>query len=220
MKDTKHKQTTRRKALKNIALGGGVLGASQIGAEKWVKPVVDSIVLPAHAATTDSTGASSGGVTPAPLLRFSLSLTEVKPSEANTSIQAGKSRYIADQAMEQLQDLLVPSAQAGEATTTEEFYLGQVAGSLYHFKYVRVQGGHSGGIVFTNEVEGDISIGQTVGMVESFCGQPGRSYSVTLVSATAGGTAVLNMSRFRGDLILNSAPNATPPASPGECIDD
>ncbi len=41
--------TTRRRAL--LGLAGGVVGASQLPTT-WTKPVVDSVILPAHAQTT------------------------------------------------------------------------------------------------------------------------------------------------------------------------
>jgi hypothetical protein len=46
-------QEKRRKAVKNILMAGGsAITAGQLGSEKWIKPVVDSVVLPAHAATS------------------------------------------------------------------------------------------------------------------------------------------------------------------------
>ena len=46
-------QDKRRKALKNILISGGsVITAAQLGKTAWTKPVIDSVVLPAHAQTT------------------------------------------------------------------------------------------------------------------------------------------------------------------------
>jgi len=48
-----HKTTDRRKVL--IGLSGGIIGAIQLP-ESWTKPVVDAVILPSHAATTDDSG--------------------------------------------------------------------------------------------------------------------------------------------------------------------
>jgi hypothetical protein len=40
---------TRRKVLKSVAIGGGLLGTLKVMPEKWSKPVIGSVVLPAHA---------------------------------------------------------------------------------------------------------------------------------------------------------------------------
>jgi len=51
----RHAQS-RREVLKRLAVGGVVLGgAAQILPKKWMKPVVDSIVLPVHAQATGGT---------------------------------------------------------------------------------------------------------------------------------------------------------------------
>ena len=45
---------SRRKALKTMLAGGSVASVSAIATkEQWMKPVVQSTILPAHAATTD-----------------------------------------------------------------------------------------------------------------------------------------------------------------------
>ena len=42
----------RRKLLKSVAAGGGAIIAGKAIPESWVKPAVDSVVLPAHAQTS------------------------------------------------------------------------------------------------------------------------------------------------------------------------
>ena len=39
----------RRKLLKSLVAGGGVWTTAKVLPESWQKPVVDSIILPAHA---------------------------------------------------------------------------------------------------------------------------------------------------------------------------
>jgi hypothetical protein len=45
----------RRKLLKSLAAGGGVWTTSKVLPESWQKPVVDSIILPAHAGFSPKT---------------------------------------------------------------------------------------------------------------------------------------------------------------------
>ena len=55
---------SRRKALKTIAAGTAAAGAMALTG-KWSKPVVDTIILPAHAQATNGAG-PVGTTTPAP----------------------------------------------------------------------------------------------------------------------------------------------------------
>ena len=59
----------RRNVVKSIAAGSSAVIAGISPAESWVKPVIDSVLLPVHAATTDanlsyfgSVNANEGGV--------------------------------------------------------------------------------------------------------------------------------------------------------------
>ena len=42
---------SRRKLLKSIAAGSGAIVAGKSLQEKWTRPVVDSVMVPAHAQT-------------------------------------------------------------------------------------------------------------------------------------------------------------------------
>lgn len=57
----------RRKALKAILAGSGAVAAVKAGENTWSKPLVDSVVMPAHAqssvAGSGSGTGSSGGAT-------------------------------------------------------------------------------------------------------------------------------------------------------------
>ena len=48
--DEKEQIESRRKALRKILISGGVVAGASFLPDKWVKPVVDSIVVPAHGA--------------------------------------------------------------------------------------------------------------------------------------------------------------------------
>lgn len=54
---------SRRNILKTFSAGSGVVAAGSVLPEAWVKPIVNQVVLPAHAQTTDDSDASAGGVT-------------------------------------------------------------------------------------------------------------------------------------------------------------
>ena len=58
----------RRRALKKIVVGGSVVSSSVMLPKAWVKPVIDQIIVPAHAQTSPSptTTAPPGQTTPAP----------------------------------------------------------------------------------------------------------------------------------------------------------
>ena len=51
----KKSNESRRQLLKSIAAGSGAVIAGKNLPEKWTKPVVDSVMLPAHAQTSPST---------------------------------------------------------------------------------------------------------------------------------------------------------------------
>lgn len=55
--------TSRRKLLKSLAAGSGAIVAGKSLPESWSRPVVDSVMLPAHAETSPSSGPFAGGVT-------------------------------------------------------------------------------------------------------------------------------------------------------------
>jgi len=69
----KKSNDSRRKLLKSIVAGSGTVVAGKSLPESWSKPVIDSVVLPAHAVTTDEE-------TPAPLNYFG----PVEVSERNS----------------------------------------------------------------------------------------------------------------------------------------
>ncbi len=53
----------RRTALKTMLVGAGVTTASRAGPAKWRKPLIESILLPAHAATTPGATTTPGVTT-------------------------------------------------------------------------------------------------------------------------------------------------------------
>ena len=55
------RKDSRRKLLKSIAAGSGAVVVGKSLPETWSKPVINSVVLPAHAETTDDTGSLPAG---------------------------------------------------------------------------------------------------------------------------------------------------------------
>lgn len=53
-------ENSRRKLLKSIALGGGAIVSGKSLPEQWARPVVDTMMLPAHARTSLTTFTSGG----------------------------------------------------------------------------------------------------------------------------------------------------------------
>ena len=62
MADTKSSDS-RRKLLKSIAAGSGAIVAGKSLPENWIKPVVDSLVFPAHANTSSEPPPPPEGLT-------------------------------------------------------------------------------------------------------------------------------------------------------------
>ncbi len=58
------KNQDRRKAIKKIAVGVGVLAGYSVLPEKWIQPIVGQIVLPAHAGTSGTTMAAAPTAAP------------------------------------------------------------------------------------------------------------------------------------------------------------
>jgi hypothetical protein len=44
--------SSRRRLLKKLAIGGGVVTTASSLPEKWKKPVIESVITPAHAQTS------------------------------------------------------------------------------------------------------------------------------------------------------------------------
>lgn len=49
----KSKETARRRVLKRLVAGGGVVATGKIMPDDWHRPVVESVILPAHAQTSE-----------------------------------------------------------------------------------------------------------------------------------------------------------------------
>jgi hypothetical protein len=70
-KQTEDRELSRRKLLERVALGGAAISVTLLPS-KWVKPVVETIVVPAHAQVS---GPSPSAPVPSPSFTPGLSLT-------------------------------------------------------------------------------------------------------------------------------------------------
>ena len=119
----------RRKLLKTAIAGGGILGASHITMDKWLAPVIDSVVLPAHALTTDSTTQYS----------FVDPDFEILPAPGAIGAEIGMAGAMQNSASiaSQIAEMLIPSAHAAVAIqappTRLELYLEKIEDNAYKF---------------------------------------------------------------------------------------
>lgn len=134
MSEKKSRNNQRRKVLKTVVIGSGVLGAGQFTTGKWVKPVVDSVMLPAHAETTDDTGIIPGEVG----ARYSFIDPSYAPSENGLGMQIPlailESKSKPNALTQKLVDALIPSAYAAPSSLGQlELFLEITAAGVYRF---------------------------------------------------------------------------------------
>jgi len=122
-------ENLRRKLLKSALIGGGILGASHATLDNWLTPVVNSVVLPAHALTSPSNDRyyfhEEHDIHPAPGAIGAL-LGMADSRQGNLSIAS------------QLAEILFPSAHAAVApqptvSTRLELYLEKMPDDTYKF---------------------------------------------------------------------------------------
>ena len=61
-----NESANRRKLIHSIALGGGVIIAGKSIPNSWTKPIIQSVILPAHAQTSEPTAETSTSTTMQP----------------------------------------------------------------------------------------------------------------------------------------------------------
>lgn len=97
---------SKRKILASIGITSGVIGASTLS-HNWVKPVVDSVVLPAHAQTT---GAMATPTTAAPA---ATTTTTAPAATTTTTAPSGTDCYVGQ--------MVGPGESCTYPGTSEEF---------------------------------------------------------------------------------------------------
>lgn len=116
MTDNKSSES-RRKLLKSIAAGSGVIVAGKSLPDTWTKPVVDSVLLPVHAQTSNDIIYSSNNVA-----------VGMNDQINENSLLASLSRH------------LVPSAEAQAAAPI--IGCAKTVGSMLEFEILDLRGGY------------------------------------------------------------------------------
>jgi len=87
-KQNKNTEGSRRKILKSMAVGSGAIIAGKSLPDTWVRPVVDSVILPAHAQTSTTTLFAIGDTGPCGGIVFYISNGGLNGLEAAPSDQS------------------------------------------------------------------------------------------------------------------------------------
>ena len=173
--DNKPHQSTqqRRAALKCILVSGGLVSGTGALPKSWTRPVIDSVVLPSHAATTDDTGSGAPAPTPPPTVNYFW-----KREDREARLHDGKS----EKALfaERVLDTLIPTASAG----------GTIPNGLpVNFDYIclaitgNTYSGTIGGRVAASSVYAEFTVNGTVGSVQALP-DPTQHCGATSVQAT------------------------------------
>ena len=64
--EQKQSDSAKRDKRRKLLVGGGVIGASQAVPSNWGKAVVNSVILPGHAQTSDDPDGGGDGAAPSP----------------------------------------------------------------------------------------------------------------------------------------------------------
>ena len=173
-----HKTSDRRKLL--IGLSSGVIGASQLPGS-WSKPIVDAVVLPSHAETTDDSGTlpPENTTTAEPVItEFSGAYSMILPS------RSAKTDFLEDAL-----GLMVPNAHAGFENAEGQICMkvSSPVGSGASYT-VSIQVNQSGSsAIFTGN--GTVNGGNATVAIDSSCGQPLQPPLFNVSSASNAGAA-------------------------------
>ncbi|MEM7194032.1 MAG: hypothetical protein AAF402_03720 [Pseudomonadota bacterium] len=136
-KTTNQSNHDRRRALKQTLLGTGILATAH-----WSRPVVESVVLPAHATTTDSGGDESGGNTSASYFQnvSEQLFTFDRSNVSENQIIAASDNPVPENIVGRLSNLVVPPAQAQESVRETNIYACVTTsdGTTYNVDYTLV----------------------------------------------------------------------------------
>jgi len=208
---------SRRKILTRATLSGVVFSVSQSAPETWIKPVINSVLLPAHAQTSQNEIIQSSS-DDSQVNSYSAVMRQTISNQA--SVPADRT------ATQRLQDLFIPVANAvsinpppseGKAIETEEVYLSQIADELYDFVYVYTDVYASGAGVFSFILKGELRPGIPVTLERLACGKTAGSSEVVLTKIIPGISAHVDVNSGKRPIDLGFAPAASPP-SVNTCI--
>ena len=164
--------------MKSIFIGGGLLGTSRVTMDRWLTPVIDSVILPAHALTSGPTTTRYSFVDP----NF-----VIHPSPGAVGAEIGTASVTQNSASfaSQLAEIVVPSAHAATAIQappiTLELYLEKMAEDDY--KFVLLLTATEGGLKLVIYGDGVIQAGDNT-IHRALCDGNPKPLSVGLESVT------------------------------------
>ncbi len=181
------KTTNRRKLL--IGLTGGIASASQLPG-KWTKPVVDAVMLPAHAQTSATTAAPTttagpGTTTPAPAppppTTTAAPTTTMAPP---TSFRGPVGTGLADSGFEKIISAFVSEAYAGTIPSSGDCCVNSPDGMSFDLKLLINEGQGFAGFY---ETSGTVGGGSSMVNDTNNCFTP---FNIGVDSITASGATV------------------------------
>jgi len=164
----------RRKLLKSLAAGSGAVIAGKSLPESWTKPVVDSVLLPAHAQTsgtpvqysqTQGYNFAEDEIVPPstnnllPDLTFDFSVGNITPTGDGTVTISNLAGDLGDGAIEQW-TIQVGAATVG-LTNNAPGDCQPATGSVFPVTLAQLQAALSGGVITITAVNG--------GDIQTFC---------------------------------------------------
>ena len=179
------KSTERRKVL--IGLGGGIVGANQLPGS-WAKPVVDAVILPSHAETTDDSGALPPE-TPAPT-----------PTQFSGSFDLNPIGGADNRPIDDVLSILVPEAYAGETVSSGQMCIDTSGAPGFEAKgsligegdfYYSGSGTIGGAAVLLTAHECNSNGGTAVSLTVTSVSAAGADYVITVASGSVGANGTL-----------------------------
>ena len=143
-------ENSRRRALKSALLTGGIVAGSNVLPQKWARPVVDSVILPSHADTTDDSGnLAEGQPTAAPTVNYFFS----SPLDtAQTDSLLKRTNSFAERAL----DIVVPTASAAPNATPVYVCLA-ITGNTFTGRVIREP--YTNAFQDYNDLSGTVGVG-------------------------------------------------------------
>ncbi len=202
MSENQVKCNQRRKLLTSAVLGGSVLGATQALPEKWLKPVVSSVVLPAHAETTDTENLASEGELDKYFLAEdeSQGLRSCSEAKQDTSV------------LKTLGAALVSEAYAN-IPWVYRHYLEHLGNNVYKYVHLATQG-NEGSPFAKMYVEGTLGVQNPKDLPTYNCGGNSLLTTVEISNVTPGVEAEIKINDgCGGTYVLPIAPAAVAPTN-------
>jgi hypothetical protein len=205
------KPDARRKIL--LGLSGGLVGATQLPA-RWVKPVVDSVLLPAHAAATVVPPAPGPDPVPPP------PPVAPPPHFRNNNIQLVRQQQNASQSSSSvirgILSTLVPNAHAGKSPNPSgDIGMGLLDNLLtYNIEFLVELFGYQFYFIANGMIDGG-----NASLFDQYCGaEPGYISITNLTDTQVSFELLIFLPEFGAYIASGTLPLGTGfPADPGTC---